>query len=327
MKTLLATSLAGLISLSAFAQEKMVRTDMNAVRNVGMSGASSSRKPLIQTDLDRVFATGSGSQQQLNFELNDGHYILGLDRTSHETHSLFINKSVSDPQKYIALKINNDAFKNDYGTAQIMIGAVINSGAELQFSPTSIDVNGNLVVAAEGSRSARVLRISLKPDWKTSRFPYKVRGLNNATDGQLLGMRGAKSNVNLKQRPARSIFEWKNSNEKIDITGDSFSRHTPRLGDETFQMLNLNGDLGGFVGLVRTTEDTMTTDSASDVKYEKLVVFLSEKNGEDCLLIANPVVNSEELAIKLYSPTRKGFFEKYFNGRLSPKQTNTNPFN
>lgn len=329
MKTLLALTLTGLISLNTLAEEKkIVKTDLNAVRNSGVTQTGSSGKPLIQTDLDRVFSTGSHSPGALQFTLEDGHYILGVDGSDNETHSLFINKSVNDSEKYIALMINNDAFRKDVGSAKIMVGAVINSGAELQFSPTYIDINGNIVVASEGSRTAKVLRISLKQDTKNNRYPYMVRGLNGATNGVLMGMRGAKSNIDLKQRPSKNVFSWHGQNERIVVNGNSMSRHIPGYGDKSYELINLNGDLGAFSSLVNTTEDTMTTDSASDVKIANFAVFLTEKDNQDCLLIGNPVANAEEFAVKLYSPPKKRFWDSFFNvsGRLSPKKSDRNPF-
>jgi hypothetical protein len=201
-------------------------------------GRTSSGRPMITTDANTVYGMGRNSQDAVaKFTLESGHYILGDDTNEgferNETHSLFVNPSANDPDKYVALYIENDVFRNETGLAQIMIGAPTNDGRAIQFAPARIGLNGNIEDTSNSSTHARVLLISKKLDSKNERYPYLVKGLNGETNSRLLGMRGAVSNMNLRAQPLRNTFHWENNRRnKVVVDGASMTEYKPGVGQD-----------------------------------------------------------------------------------------------
>jgi hypothetical protein len=363
MKKLFAITLSGLIGLSASAQDRAqqetpagqtstVTSPASRIFGSGVAGTDSGR-PMILSEPNTVYGSGNGGvDKKAMFTLKKGHYIIGTDGggDKNESHSLFVNPSVNDPDKYVALYIENNVFTNEVGTAQIMLGAPTNSGREIQFAPVTIGHKGNLMDSSSGNAKARVLRISIKPfvlAGEKAIYPYLVRGLNGATNNDLLGMRGAdETNMDLRVGSTRNMFQWENNrSNKIVVAGSMLSEYLPPREQNDYEMTNLNGDFGAFYALTRTEENTATTDLGSRTQVEKYAIFMSEagvfqSSPKDCLLVATPA-GRDTLNVRLYAPAdRLGFFQKLFGkrGRLDPKSqskwgsswnrgSNNNPYN
>lgn len=332
MKTL-TLILTGIIALPSFAQvaNGLHQLDVKKVLEAGASAAPERTqnppgRPLNYTNMQAIYNSGSGNAVEAQFDLDEGHYILGRNETSDEDLNLFINRMANDSSRYIGILIDNETIKSRQGSAQILIGAPTNTGSEIQFSPAFIDMLGNLVDSSEGSTRAKVLRISLKPDFQKTRprHPYLVRGLNNSTNGILLGMRGAESSLNLKKRPDRNIFTWKAGGSSIVVNGKIVTISTEGVSTDVYQMSNLNGASQVFSNLVMGDENTMTTDLSTDVKAVALSVFMNDPESGDSMLILSPRVNNILFNVKIYQPnTENGFFHKLFGkqGSLTPKNS------
>lgn len=344
MKKLFAITLSGLIGLSVSAQDRAqqdaptdtpttVTSPVSKIYGSGAAGTTSVR-PMTLSEPNAVYGSGSGGvDKKAQFKLKKGHYIVGTDNGGdrNETHSLFVNPSANDSDKYIALYIENSVFTNEIGVAQIMVGAPTNSGREIQFAPVTIGIEGNLQDSSSGNAKARVLRISVKAmvlAGEKASYPYIVKGLNGATDNELLGMRGAdETNLDLRVGAKHNSFQWENDRRnKVSVEGARMTEFLPPREQNDYEMTNLNGDLGAFYALTRTEENTATTDMESETETQKFAIFMSEvgifnSSNKDCLLVATPK-GRDKLEVKLYAPAeRLGFFQRLFGkrGRLDPK--------
>lgn len=357
MKKLLAITISGLIGLSAAAQVDRqsetqpdslagalsapvkLTTDASKIYDTGRPTGLTGR-PVITTDASVVYGAGRGSgKARAQFQLGKGHYIIGEDQSDgHEPFSLFVNPSANNPDNYVALYIESNVFSAEVGSAQIMMGRPTKSGAEIQFAPAKINsITGHLEDTSFESTTARALRISKKADAgeRGVEYGYIVRRLNVVDRlPTILGMRAAKSNLDLRFGATRNSFELENKRNKVLVVGEQLIESRPGSAQEMFEMFNYNNDFGAFYALTKTTENTRTTDSGSDTVVEKFVVFMSEahvrtSSPNDVLLMLTPS-SGDTFRAELYAPAQQlNWFQKIFGskGRLTPANTKwQNPF-
>jgi hypothetical protein len=279
-------------------------------------------KPLTETNLSQVFASGSSavtSADKAQNIMRPGLYVIGDEENKLTGFSyLVVDKYANNDEEFLAVMMSKkDQSMGDSGYGRFYIGKSIKGGASVMFSPLFIDVNGNIASQAEQRRDAEVLIVSLKSSVDKYRYPFMIQGLNGALDGQLLGMRySSETNPEMKAWPSQNIFQGSSSRDNLVISGRTLSVHNGHGSEQTFEIQSVNGEQGKFAQLVSTKFDTMTEEMNSDTTVQKLVFFMKNSQGKEVMIMATPSSKVGEYRFDFYGPQRRTFTDYFLGGKM-----------
>lgn len=287
---------------------------------VGPSRGLAQNRPMVRTDLDKVFQSGQVNRSSPRVELKPGLYVVGDEK--HEgsgTHYLLVDVDVNNPDRLIGLMIPEDSLsKGTTSVGKFFVGRSIKGGTSVMLAPLIIDMDGNILVDSEMTRNSPVLEISAIATEGSHRYPYMIEGHNGALNGKIMGMRAAPYNrqPTWKGWPSAGIFEAESSHGKMVVRGSSISIHDGSRLDHRYSLVPLNGDLGKIAGLKESSFDTMAEMDISASKFSKIAFFLNGLCEEEIFVIASPAVRPGDYNIEFYSPKHKSVFDIFRPGRF-----------
>ena len=277
---------------------------------------SANAKQLTQTDLGKVYGTGTQSNSVGRaLTLKSGVYVVGdEDSKLGGRYHLLIENYVNNSNQFFALLVDK-GLRQGSGTGQFFIGKYIKGGTSVMLSPVFVDSDGNLSSQAELNTRASVIEISLRGDAGKVRYPYMLQGHHGALNGQLLGMRAANTQIlKFAKHPQKSIFNGASKYDSLVVTGSTVAMHNGYSSNNRFEMIPVNGDGGKIAALVNTEFDTMGEYMVSTSEVSKLAFFLQTGSGAEIFVVASPGYSPGHYNLNIYQPQSRTFMDVFFPG-------------
>jgi hypothetical protein len=247
----------------------------------------------VQTDVNAVFNVGSGSATSEKVALTPGLYLVDeFENQWDPKYYMLVNDYVNDTNKKLVILFPKNAlYQGGTTRAKLFQARPIKNGTSIMLSPLAIDNEGNIRIVSEGREDAPVVEIAARNGGFN--YPFMLKPRNGALNGRLHGMRKVGGYPQLLPRPTTGVFSSGNRDRtNATIDGDEISIFGGSLRDQTFSMFNLNGDLGNFSALTRSSLNTMREVSTANEKIELLAAFISGCWSQETFVTLRPQVGT-----------------------------------
>ncbi len=296
-----------------------------ALSSLSLNAVSFAQDALPKANIEAIFDVGVEEEIGRDVDIVEGTYVVGPISGSEIVieHYLMVENDANDPDSFFALMIPRPlADKATVGTGRFYHGRRLIGSRSMMLSPLHVDLTGNLQITSENQRDAPVLEVTMRPG--RSKYPFIVKGRNGALGNQILGMRGHNfKRPTLKAKPQDGIFVSGSARSPeviVNYPEISFYESTNR--DNSFTIVDLNGEDGKFASLLRSQLDTIAEANVADEKISRIAMFV---NGgcfdSEVLIVLNPKNSLPgEFNVRLYRPSARSAWEIIFPGRRKPRQ-------
>lgn len=286
-------------------------------------GANLWAAELIKTNPNDIYGVGTERPSLTKeWKLEPGLYELSQFNNKWETeYYVLVDRFINSEDKLFALMFPKQAlWERRKFPAFFFQGRELKAKGTKMLTSLYVDNEGNLIVQSEMDRNAPVAEVILQ-DRRQQKYPFLLKGRNGALDGRVYGMRGSGSKrPKLVAMPSQGLFVSRDhGKQEMVVSNTEISFYNGDLVDRTFGLINLNGDLGKFATLTRSTFDAIAeSDRASD-RIEQIVTFVSGCWDREMMFVLKPDITTGHYTVEVFNERNPGLFEWLFPGRTAPR--------
>ena len=262
------------------------------------------QNPLVNTDVEALYKSGTGTNPYGKTELKEGLYVVTEFGSILTDAYVIVKDYINDPSKKLVLVMPRSyrlAAKGWTKSTEVGYFFQARPWQDGRYVLTSlyVDDEGTMQVEAEGNRKARGIFISWANNAsatgnKVTR-DYVLTGVNGAVIGNRgLRMRSAEVRVNpsISPGPHNGLFSSGYAAEpSVMINGDRLALFDEAPNNTTFRLVGINsGDesTASFSTLHATEVDMLAGSEATNRRIDKLAFFINNCWDEETIVIARP---------------------------------------